>query len=70
MRAFGWYAATRRTTSAAVTSALSVRNGIEPCPGVPRITSRRQLIPFSPTVTGSFTPDLVGIGTPPLSVIT
>ena len=27
MRAFGWYSATRRTTSAAVTSALSVRNG-------------------------------------------
>ena len=66
----GWYSARRRTTSAAVTSALSVRNGIEPWPGVPRTTSRRQLTPFSPTVTGSFGPDLVGIGTPPLSVMT
>ena len=31
----GWYSAMRRTTSAAVTSALSVRNGCDPCPGVP-----------------------------------
>ena len=28
--------AMRRTTSAALTSALSVRKGWEPCPGVPR----------------------------------
>ncbi len=60
----------RRTTSAAVTRALSVRNGREPWPGVPATVSRRQLAPFSPTVTPSTWPLLVGIGTPPLSVMT
>ena len=60
----------RSTSLAAVTSALSVRNGMEPWPGVPRTTSRRALPPFSPTVTGRRGPDGVGIGTPPLSVIT
>ena len=70
MRAFGRYSAMRCTILAAVTSALSVRNGREPWPGVPWTTSRRQLPPFSPTVTFSLWPDLVGIGTPPLSVMT
>ena len=60
----------RRTTSAAVTSALSVRNGREPWPGVPATVRCRQLAPFSPTVTPSTCPSRVGIGTPPLSVIT
>ena len=70
MRAFGRYSASRCTTLAAVTSALSVRNGREPWPGVPRTIRRRQLPPFSPTVTCSVWPDFVGIGTPPLSVMT
>ena len=70
MRAFGRYSARRCTTLAAVTSALSVLNGREPWPGVPCTISRRQLPPFSPTVTFSVWPDLVGIGTPPLSVMT
>ncbi len=60
----------RATTRAAVTSALSVRNGREPCPGVPLTTSVRQLPPFSPTLARRIGPDGVGIGTPPLSVIT
>ena len=51
MRAFGRYSARRCTTLAAVTSALSVLNGREPWPGVPCTISRRQLPPFSPTVT-------------------
>ncbi len=34
-----WYSASRRTTSAAVTSALSVRYGDDACPGVPRTVS-------------------------------
>ena len=43
----GWYSAMRRTTSAAVTSALSVRNGCEPCPGVPCTRIFVQNVPFS-----------------------
>jgi hypothetical protein len=62
----------RRTTSAAFSSALSVRNGIEPCPGVPRTRIRHQYVPFSPTMMGSFGPDEVGSGirNPPDSVTT
>ncbi len=37
----------RRTTSAAVTSALSVRNGCEPWPGVPCTRILVQNVPFS-----------------------
>ena len=50
-RGAGRYSARRLTTAAAVTSALSLRNGIEPWPGVPWTRSRRQATPFSPTVT-------------------
>ena len=62
----------RRTTSAAFTRALSVRNGIEPWPGVPLTRIRRQYAPFSPTMTGSFGPPAEGSGirNPPDSVIT
>ena len=38
----GWNVASRRTTSAAVTSALSVRNGCDAWPGVPRTEMRHQ----------------------------
>jgi hypothetical protein len=55
---------------AAVTSALSVRKGREPWPGVPWTTRRRQFPPFSPTDTRSLWPEGVGMGTPPLSVTT
>ena len=48
----GSYSASRRTTSAAVTSALSVRNGCDACPGVPGTVMRHQYEPFSPTMTG------------------
>ena len=50
-RGAGRYSASRCTTPAALTSALSMRNGIEPWPGVPRTRSRRHATPFSPTVT-------------------
>ena len=50
----------RRTTSAAVTSALSVRNGCDPWPGVPRTVSFDQKVPFSPTSTGRRVP--LGVG--------
>ena len=66
----GSYSARRRTTSAAVTSALSVRNGCEPWPGVPRTVSFDQKVPFSPTSTGSRVPEGVGIWNPPDSVST
>ena len=62
----------RRTTSAAFTRALSVRSGIEPCPGVPRTRSLHQYVPFSATMTGSFGPpdDGNGMRNPPISVTT
>jgi hypothetical protein len=66
----GRYSAIRRTTSAAVTSALSVRNGCEPCPGVPRTVSFDQNVPFSPTTTGRRGPTGVGTWKPPDSVST
>ena len=66
----GRNSAIRRTTSAAVTRALSVRSGCEAWPGVPCTVSRHQWLPFSPTMTGSFMPDGEGIGMPPDSVIT
>ena len=67
-----WIEATRCTTSAALTRALSVRNGIEPCPGVPRTTRVTQPRPFSPTMTGSSLSVAPGTGSdiPPVSVIT
>ena len=45
--AAGRYAASRRTTSAAFTSALSAPNGTDPWPGVPRTRRRRHATPFS-----------------------
>ncbi len=60
----------RRTTSAAVTSALSVRNGCDPCPGVPFTRILVQKVPFSPTTTGRRGPAGVGIWKPPASVST
>ena len=48
----GRNSAIRRTTSAAVTSALSVRKGCDPCPGVPRTRILVQNVPFSATSTG------------------
>ena len=51
MWAAGRYSARRRTISAALTSALSAPNGIEPWPGVPVTRSRRHAMPFSPTLT-------------------
>src|SRR4026208_2222516 len=52
----------RRTPSAAVTSALSVRNGREPWPGVPATVRCRQFAPFSPTGTPSTWPRAGGGG--------
>ena len=66
----GRYSARRRTTSAAVTSALSVRNGCDACPGVPFTEMRHQYEPFSPTITGSRGPPALGIWNPPASVTT
>ena len=66
----GRYSASRCTISAAVTSALSVRNGCDACPGVPRTVMRHQYEPFSPTITGSRGPRAVGIWKPPASVTT
>ena len=66
----GRNSARRRTTSAAFTSALSVRNGCDACPGVPVMRKVHHHVPFSPTITGSFGPDGLGIGMPPDSVIT
>ena len=66
----GRKSAMRRTTSAAVTSALSVRNGCEPCPGVPCTRILVQNVPFSPTSTGSRGPAGDGIWKPPDSVST
>ena len=68
----GWNSAMRRTTSAAFTSALSVRRGIDPCPGVPWTRSLHQYVPFSATMTGSFGPLIDGRGMrkPPASVTT
>ena len=60
----------RLTTSAAVTSALSVRNGWDPCPGVPWMWIFDQYEPFSPTITGSFGGPSPGIWNPPASVTT
>ena len=67
---WGRYSAMRRTTSAAVTSALSVWNGCEPWPGVPCTRIFVQKVPFSPTSTGSRGPAGVGIWNPPDSVST
>ena len=67
---FGWCSARRRTTSAAVTTALSVRYGCEPWPGVPRTRSFDQNVPFSAVRTGRRTPSGVGIWYPPDSVRT
>ena len=47
----------RRTTSAALTKALSVRRGCDACPGVPRMVSVHQWVPFSPVMTGKRTPE-------------
>ncbi len=47
------HAVMRRTISAAFTSALSVRYGMEPWPGVPPIVRRRQARPFSAVETSS-----------------
>ena len=68
---FGWKSAIRLTTSAAVTSALSVRSGMLAWPGVPCTRIVHQYVPFSPTMTGSFGPPAVGIGNriPPNSVM-
>ena len=66
-------AGTRRgalTISAAVTNALSVRNGCDAWPGVPRTVMRHQYEPFSPTITGRRGPRGVGIWKPPASVTT
>jgi hypothetical protein len=60
----------RRITSAAVTRALSVRQGCEACPGVPCTRTVHQYEPFSPTSTGIFNPVGEGRGMPPDSVIT
>ena len=49
-------------------SALSMRNGIEPWPGVPRTRSRRQATPFSPTVTPIGGASGLPVCRPPLSV--
>ena len=64
--------ASARITSAAFTSALSVRNGIDAWPGVPRTRSVHQYAPFSATMTGSLGPvvDGSGIRNPPDSVMT
>ena len=48
--------ASRRTTSAAFTKALSVRRGCEACPGVPRTVMVHQKAPFSPVMTGQADP--------------
>jgi len=61
MCAWGANSLTRRTTSAAVTSALSVRNGWEPWPGVPRTRSFDQNVPFSAVSTGRRIPSAAGI---------
>ena len=53
----GRYSAIRRTTSAALTKALSERNGIDACPADPRTRIRHQYVPFSATTTGSLGPD-------------
>ena len=47
----GAYSESRSTIWAALTSALSAPNGIEPCPGVPLTRSLRHAIPFSPMLT-------------------
>ena len=67
-RGAGRYSARRCTTAAALTSALSMRNGIEPWPGVPRTRSRRQATPFSPTVTPIAGASGLPSCRPPLSV--
>ena len=56
--------ASRRTTSAALTSALSVRSGCDACPGVPRTVMVHQNAPFSPVMTGRRTPSGLPIGKP------
>ena len=69
MSAAGWYSARRRTTSAALTRALSVRSGCEACPGVPRTVKVHQKTPFSPVRTGRRTPSGDSMGKPPASVM-
>ena len=69
-RGAGRYSARRLITAAAFTSALSLRNGAEPWPGVPRRRRRRHATPFSatfmPTNGASAGPEC----SPPLSVST
>ena len=66
----GRYSASRRTISAAVTSALSVRNGCDAWPGVPRTVMRHQYEPFSADDHRQARPRGVGIWKPPASVTT
>ena len=67
----GRYSSMRRTTSAALTSALSVRRGWLAWPGVPRTVRMHQNTPFSPTMTGSRgSPSVPAMGKPPDSVMT
>ena len=47
-----------------------MRNGIDAWPGVPFTRSAHHWLPFSATITGSFTPVGDGIGMPPDSVMT
>ena len=47
-----------------------MRSGREPWPGVPPTMSFRALPPFSATAALSTGPEGVGMGTPPLSVMT
>ena len=67
----GRYSSIRRTTSAALTSALSVRSGWLAWPGVPLTVRTHQKTPFSPTITGRRgSPSLPTMGNPPDSVMT
>ena len=66
----GRYAPSRLTTSAAVSSALSAPNGIDPWPGVPRTTNRRQAKPFSATFISTWRPPARPDTSPPFSVST
>ena len=54
--AAGRYSERRWMTSAALTMALSPRNGREPWPGVPLERNVHQWTPFSATTTGSLGP--------------
>src|SRR5260370_1254285 len=56
----GSYSLRRRTTSAATTTALSVRNGWDAWPGVPCTVNFDQYVPFSSAITGRRGPSGVG----------